>query len=46
MPVKAIYVLVGQIGTMYYFIFFLFLIPLIGNLENTLATWNVNKNDN
>ena len=43
MPVKTVYVLIGQIGTIYYFVFFLFLVPLIAEFENVLATWNKNK---
>ena len=39
MPVKTIYVLIGQIGTIYYFVFFLILIPSIARFENILATW-------
>ena len=31
MPVKTTYIFVGQMGTVYYFFFFLFLIPTIGN---------------
>jgi len=36
-PVKDIYVLVGQIATVYYFLFFLILIPAIGIIETRLA---------
>jgi len=36
-PVKDIYVLVGQVATVFYFIFFLILIPVIGLLETKLA---------
>ena len=36
-PVKDIYILVGQIATVYYFLFFAVLIPLIGFLENKLV---------
>jgi ubiquinol-cytochrome c reductase cytochrome b subunit len=32
-PVKDIYVLVGQAATIFYFLFFIFLIPLLGSLE-------------
>ena len=35
-PVKDIFVIIGQIATVFYFLFFLFLIPLIGILENSL----------
>ena len=39
MPVKNIFVVVGQIATVYYFVFFLILIPLIGNLESFLVRY-------
>ena len=35
-PVKDGYVLIGQIATLYYFVFFIFLVPLIGYLETKL----------
>ena len=35
-PVTAIYVLIGQIATFYYFLFFIFLIPFIGIVETKL----------
>ena len=35
-PVKDIYILVGQIATVYYFLFFIFLIPFIGIFETKL----------
>ena len=39
MPVKSVYVVVGQIATVYYFLFFLFLIPLIGSIESFLVRY-------
>jgi len=36
-PVKDVYVLVGQIATVFYFLFFVFLIPLIGIIETRLV---------
>lgn len=36
-PVKDIYVIVGQIATVFYFLFFLVLIPLIGVIESKLV---------
>lgn len=36
-PVKDTYILVGQIATVYYFIFFLIIIPLIGKVESILV---------
>jgi len=35
-PVKDIYVLTGQVATVYYFLFFLVLIPLVGIVESRL----------
>lgn len=32
-PVRNNYIVLGQIATLYYFIFFLFIIPLIGTIE-------------
>jgi len=40
-PVKDAYVITGQIATVYYFLFFLVLIPLTGFLETLLMS---NKN--
>ena len=36
-PVKDVYVFVGQIATVFYFLFFVFLIPLIGIIETHLV---------
>jgi quinol-cytochrome oxidoreductase complex cytochrome b subunit len=36
-PVKDTFILVGQIATVYYFAFFLILIPLIGTIESKLV---------
>jgi len=41
MPVKSVYVLVGQIATVYYFLFFIILIPLIGNVESFLVRYKL-----
>jgi len=38
MPVRTAFVLTGQVATVYYFVFFLFLIPIIGKIETILAT--------
>jgi ubiquinol-cytochrome c reductase cytochrome b subunit len=35
-PVKDVYIVVGQIATCYYFLFFIFLIPIIGLIETKL----------
>ena len=40
-PVKDVYVLVGQVATVFYFLFFIILIPLIGLIENSLASYKV-----
>jgi len=39
-PVKDIYILVGQVATVYYFLFFLVLIPLTGVVEGILIRYN------
>ena len=36
-PVKDTYVIVSQIATVYYFAFFIILVPLIGIIETRLA---------
>jgi ubiquinol-cytochrome c reductase cytochrome b subunit len=41
MPVRNAYIFVGQVATFYYFVFFLFIIPIIGKIETILATWDV-----
>jgi len=38
-PVKDIYVIVGQIGTVFYFLFFIALIPAIGIIEAKIVRW-------
>ena len=35
------FVLIGQIGTAYYFAWFIFIIPVIGILENTMADFSL-----
>ena len=40
-PVKDVYVVIGQIGTAFYFLFFLVLIPLIGYIETILVHYKV-----
>lgn len=35
-PVKDSYILLGQIGTLYYFAFFLVIIPVVGLIESKL----------
>lgn len=36
-PVRDNFILLGQVATLYYFLFFLILIPLIGVVESKLA---------
>ena len=36
-PVKDTYILVGQIATVYYFLFFIVLLPIIGKIETILV---------
>jgi ubiquinol-cytochrome c reductase cytochrome b subunit len=43
-PVKDVYVVVGQGATIFYFLFFIVLIPVIGVLETNLLSYN-SKND-
>jgi ubiquinol-cytochrome c reductase cytochrome b subunit len=42
-PVKDIYVLVGQVATVFYFLFFVALIPIIGTLETRLLSYITKK---
>jgi quinol-cytochrome oxidoreductase complex cytochrome b subunit len=36
-PVKDYFILTGQIATLYYFLFFIVLIPVVGKIESTLV---------
>jgi len=42
-PVKDIYVVVGQAATVFYFLFFVVLIPAIGTFEAKLFVYNSAK---
>jgi len=42
-PVEEIYVWIGKVATVYYFIFFIFLIPIIGLIETKLAHHKINR---
>ncbi len=42
-PVKNVFVFVGQVATVYYFLFFFFAIPFVGKLETALAHFDPNK---
>ena len=41
MPVKDTFIFVGQVATVYYFAFFLVILPVIGKIETFLTTWKV-----
>jgi len=41
-PVKDTYIIVGQTATIFYFLFFVVLIPLIGNIEYKLVRYKEN----
>jgi ubiquinol-cytochrome c reductase cytochrome b subunit len=36
-PVRDAYIFVGQVATLYYFVFFLILIPIVGKIEFILV---------
>ena len=38
MPVEDPYILIGQILSLYYFLYFLFFLPILGNIEKILLT--------
>jgi ubiquinol-cytochrome c reductase cytochrome b subunit len=38
-PVKDVFVWVGQVATVFYFLFFVVLIPVIGIIEAKLASY-------
>ena len=42
-PVRDTFILVGQIATVYYFLFFIFLIPLIGKIETILVHYKTDQ---
>jgi quinol-cytochrome oxidoreductase complex cytochrome b subunit len=39
MPVEEPYVIIGQLASMYYFFYFLILLPILGQLENFLLNY-------
>jgi ubiquinol-cytochrome c reductase cytochrome b subunit len=41
-PVEDVYILIGQIATVYYFLFFIVLIPIIGIIESKLVHYKSN----
>jgi quinol-cytochrome oxidoreductase complex cytochrome b subunit len=40
--VRDTFILVGQVGTLYYFAFFMILIPLVGTIESKLVNYKSN----
>jgi ubiquinol-cytochrome c reductase cytochrome b subunit len=38
-PVKDIYVIAGQVATFFYYLFFLFCIPVVGKIESALVSY-------
>ena len=40
-PVTDTFIIMGQFGTTFYFIFFLFIIPLVGIIEKKLAKYKI-----
>jgi len=43
-PVKDVYVVVGQVATVFYFLFFIVLIPVIGIIETKLLSYDIKNN--
>ena len=43
MPVREAFISVGQVATVYYFVFFTIIIPVTGKIETALATWNTEE---
>jgi ubiquinol-cytochrome c reductase cytochrome b subunit len=42
-PAEDIYAEIGRIATVYYFLFFLILMPVLGKIESDLALFKVNE---
>jgi ubiquinol-cytochrome c reductase cytochrome b subunit len=42
-PIKDTYILIGQLATAYYFLFFILLIPVVGFIETKLLEFNLLK---
>ena len=40
-PVKDVYIIIGQLATLYYFLFFIVLVPVVGLIETRLAHYKV-----
>ena len=43
MPVEEPYVLIGQIASLYYFLYFLVILPILGKLERFLLEFKTDK---
>lgn len=44
MPVEEPYVIIGQIASIYYFVYFLLLLPVLGKIEKFLLNYKKNNN--
>jgi quinol-cytochrome oxidoreductase complex cytochrome b subunit len=44
-PVKDTFIIVGQVATLYYFLFFIILIPVVGIVESKLVHYKSDKTD-
>ena len=44
-PMKTSYILLGQIATVYYFVFFLILLPMAGRIEFFLVRYNLSSEE-
>nr|YP_010338887.1 apocytochrome b [Bangia atropurpurea]UNJ18854.1 apocytochrome b [Bangia atropurpurea] len=42
MPVEDPYIIIGQIASTYYFVYFLFILPTLGSLEKFLLNYQIN----
>ena len=41
-PVEKVFIFVAQVATVYYFLFFLIIVPVVGKIETLLADWEDN----
>jgi ubiquinol-cytochrome c reductase cytochrome b subunit len=44
-PVEDIYAFVGQVCTVYYYAFFIVLVPVVGKIESALVNYDVNSSN-
>lgn len=42
-PVKDTFIFIGQVATIFYFLFFVILVPVIGNIETKLINYKLNS---